>query len=160
MPSALSVPMVYSSDTGEGLLYSYARSFCGSGSADSGGSSGAGSAAPAAPACALGIGSTGSPQSQAGSGVLDWAQLRHDLLAARTFTREIYVYSLEGTALSGMLGQVAAMDWSAPPPRPPLIAIAATDELRAQGRGYLEKSCVEKPATCTNHTSSRTFVVA
>jgi hypothetical protein len=44
---------------------------------------------------------------------LSWEQLERDLRAAAASTGEVYVFSLEGCVEKGMLGRIAAIDWSA-----------------------------------------------
>jgi hypothetical protein len=43
---------------------------------------------------------------------LGWAQLERDLLSAAASTDEVYVFSLEGCVEKGMLGPIAAIDWT------------------------------------------------
>jgi hypothetical protein len=49
---------------------------------------------------------------------LDWTELRRDLLLARRWTEQLYIFSLEGCVSQGMLPKLLDFDWSAQVPFP------------------------------------------
>lgn len=71
---------------------------------------------------AMGVGSTGGGVA---TGELDriaplsWEELSRDLLLARRWADEVYLFSLEGCVEQGYLGQLATFDWDAPAPAAP-----------------------------------------
>ncbi len=95
------VLMLYSSlarPNGSALLWSYGRE-----------------------AQAIGVGSTGGGVAIAGAPevpVLSWEELSRDLRLAARYTREVYIYSLEGCVGQGLMPRLLAFDWEQPPAIP------------------------------------------
>ena len=69
----------------------------------------------------IGLGSTGGGVELEGGAPLRemrWVDLRRDLLLANTFTRHIYIFSLEGCVKNGYLNRLQSFDWNAPISQP------------------------------------------
>ena len=64
---------------------------------------------------------------------LQWDALRRDLLLARRFTDDLYVFSLEGCVEQDLLPRIAALDWTAAIEREPELVRAGrrADAVRA-----------------------------
>lgn len=131
----LEIPMLYSTEAGEPVFYSYMRS------------------EKNAQRVGTGIGSTGSPQSQTHDTFMTWAELKHDLLASTAYTREVAVYSLEGMVHQGFLQQLLSLDWNQQLPRPPLAKIDAIDASRAALQDIMRRSCAADPHSCFNRSA-------
>jgi hypothetical protein len=131
----LEIPMLYSTEAGEPVFYSYMRS------------------ERNAQRVGTGIGSTGSPQSQTHDTFMTWAELKHDLLASTAYTWEVAVYSLEGMVHQGFLQQLLSLDWNQQLPRPPIAKIDAIDASRAALQDIMRRSCAADPHSCFNHSA-------
>ena len=102
IPADREVFMLYSSFVpvlGAGLLWSYAPD-----------------------AQAIGVGSTGGGVTVAGAAdipPLSWEAFSRDLLLARTWGKDIFIFSLEGCLRQGFLSRLSTFDWSQPVATPP-----------------------------------------
>jgi len=101
VPADREIPMLYSSflrPVGQGALWSYAPE-----------------------AASVGIGSTGGGVDVGGLGdvrPLDWDEFSRDLLLAKNWTSDLFIFSLEGCVQQGFLTRLKDFDWdqSATPP--------------------------------------------
>ena len=101
VPADREIPMLYSSflrPVGQGVLWSYAPE-----------------------AGSVGIGSSGGGVDVGGIGdvrPLDWDEFSRDLLLAKSWTSDLFIFSLEGCVQQGFLARLKDFDWdqSATPP--------------------------------------------
>jgi hypothetical protein len=87
----------------------------------------------------IGVGSTGGGVELEGIGtapVMNWHELRRDLLLAYQYTSAIYIYSLEGCVQQGILDQVADLNWEQPV-AVPIQASRRVDGIRLLGQSFL-----------------------
>ncbi|MFH1928824.1 MAG: hypothetical protein ABIK79_11735 [Chloroflexota bacterium] len=119
VPADREIPMLYSSflrPVGQGVLWSYAPE-----------------------AGSVGIGSTGGGVDVGGLGdvrPLDWDEFSRDLLLAKSWTSDLFIFSLEGCVHQGFLARLKDFDWDESV-TPPLETARQVEQFRKALRAVL-----------------------
>ena len=87
----------------------------------------------------MGIGSSGGGVDVGGLGdvlPLDWDEFSRDLLLAKSWTSEFFIFSLEGCVQQGFLARLKDFDWDQSA-TPPLETAQQVEQLRKALRAFL-----------------------